>query len=71
MGLTLKDIRKEEGMGDMCYSTAGHGGGGEDGMPRERMGVAATKRGKWAASVIPRKDENSSIWEPGCSEKIF
>lgn len=71
MGLSLKDIRKEGGMADMCYSTAGPGGEGEDRMPRERMGVAATKRRKWAASFTPQKDENSSIWEPGCAEKIF
>ena len=55
----------------MCYSTAGPGGEGEDRMPRERMGMAATKRRKWAASFTPQKDENSSIWEPGCAEKIF
>lgn len=40
----MKATRKEGGMWDMCYSTAGHGGGGEDRTPRERMGVVATKR---------------------------
>lgn len=70
MGLSLKNIRKEEGMGDICYSTAGHGGEGEDEMSRERMSVAATKRGKWATSFNPQKDENSSKWEPACF-KIF
>lgn len=70
-GLIFEGYKERGKYGDMCYSTAGLGGGGEDRMPRERMGVAATKRGKWAASFIPWKDENSSIWEPACSEKIF
>lgn len=54
----------------MCCSTAGHGGGGKNRTPRERMDVVATKRGKWVASLTPQKDENSSRWEPACSKKI-
>lgn len=44
MILSVKATRKEGGMWDTCCSTAGHGGGGEDRTPRERMGVVATKR---------------------------
>ena len=62
MSLSLKATRKEGGVGDTCYSTAGHGGGEEDRTPRERMGVAAMKREKWAISLTSRQDENSSIW---------
>lgn len=47
LSLSLRDTWKKEGMGDMCCSTAGHGGGGKDRMPRDRMDVMATKRGKW------------------------
>lgn len=54
----------------MCNSTAGRGGGGKGRKPRERMGVAATKRGKLAASLTPGKNEESSTWEPACA-KLF
>lgn len=62
--LIFEENKEEGGTGDMCYSTAGHGGGREDRTPREKMDVVATKRGKRAASLTLQKDENSSIWEP-------
>lgn len=66
--LIFEGNKEEGGIGDVCYSTAGHGGGREDRTDvqrmDERMDVVATKRGKRAASLTPQKDENSSIWEP-------
>lgn len=37
----------------MCYFRVGHGAGGEDRTPRERMGVVATKRGKVGRILDP------------------
>lgn len=69
MSLSLKDTRKEGSMGDMCYSTAGHGNGREGGMPWEN-GYGGHQERKVGHILDPKKDENSSIWEPACS-KIF
>lgn len=56
-------------MGDMCYSTAGHGNGREEGMPWEN-GYGGHQERKVGHILDPKKDENSSIWGPACS-KIF
>lgn len=71
MSLSLKATRKEVGRGECATSELVMGLEGRTERPGREWAWWPPREEKWAVSLTPWLDENSSIWEPACSKKIL